>query len=119
MQITKQKNQPDTGKGSIPERVFPNQMPAKIQKTFYKNTEGRIGYGPEPPVGNPEYFLLPVFGNGIIIDDSGYGKHEHDFNVPANHGTQCCIPRCCPEGGSSGKMQNPAVPGFIDKIHSK
>jgi len=47
------------------------------------------------------------------------GKYEHDFNIPAHHGPQSRVPGGLPESGPVGQDHNPAVPGFIEKIHTK
>jgi hypothetical protein len=61
MKIAKEKDKPDTREGTIPEGVFPYQMPAIVQKALYKNTKNRIRNGPEPPVRYSENFFLSVF----------------------------------------------------------
>mgnify|MGYP000970271741 CR=1 FL=1 len=87
MEIADEKNQPHSPKGSAPEGIFPDQVTAYVQEDFNKDTEGGIADGPEPHVRDAQYFSCSVFVQGMVIDNPQDGKHEHDFNVPAHHGS--------------------------------
>lgn len=98
MEVADQENQPDASKGEIPEGIFPDEVSADVQQAFHKNAEDRIAYRPEPAVRDPQDSLFLFLGKGMVIDDSGYGEHEHDLDVPSDHGSQGRVAGGCPEG---------------------
>ncbi len=119
MEIAEKENQPDALKGQVPKGVFPDQMAADIEQAFDKNAEDAIADRPEPFLGQPENFDVFAVGQGVIVDDAKNQEHEHNFDVPADHGAQSGITRCCPEGGALRQIHHPTVPGFVEEIHAE
>ena len=119
MEIAEKEDQPDAFEASVPPGIFPNQQAAHIEAAFNKDAEGGIGDGPEPPVGDAQNSFRRVFGQRMVIDEARDGEHEHDFDVPPYQGTERRFPGYGPAGGPLGEMKNPAVPGFVDKVHAE
>ena len=61
MKIAEEKNQPHAFERSMPEGVFPDQVPSRVEQTFHEHAEDRVPDGPEPPVGEAQDFFVAVF----------------------------------------------------------
>jgi hypothetical protein len=87
MEVADQENQPNAPEGEIPEGVFPDEVAADVQQTFHKNAEDRIADRPKPAVRNSQDPDLLFFFKRMVVDDPGDGEHEHDLDVPSDHGS--------------------------------
>ena len=119
MEVAEQEDQPDAAEGEVPEGVFPDEVAADVQQAFHEHAEDRIADRPEPAVRNPQDPLFLVLGKGMVEDDPGDGEHEHDLDVPSDHGAQGRVAGGGPEGRVVREMEHPAVPGLVEEIHAE
>lgn len=119
MKITDEEDQDDAFEWPFPERIFPYKMATFVQKTFHENAESWIADGKGPFFRECPESSLFSFGEGMVINDTHDAEHEHDFDIPAHHGSQGGVAGGCPEGGTAGQNHHPAVPGFVEKIHAE